>query len=129
VIAEVDTLVDRYCAVWSEPNADRRAELLASVWTRDATYADPSVETRTPEDLLAHIAGVREQRPGSRVVRTSTVDCHHRVGRFLWMAVQADGSVLRKGIDFAEFSQDGTRLQRVYGFVGPLDEKSGDQRV
>ena len=126
MIAAVDTLVDRYCAVWSEPDPDRRAELLASVWARDATYVDPSVETQTPEELLAHIAAVRKQRPGSRVVRTSTVDCHHRVARFLWMAVQADGLVLRKGIDFAEFSQDGTRLQRVYGFVGPLDEESGE---
>jgi hypothetical protein len=28
----VTDLIDRYCAVWNEPDADRRAALLASVW-------------------------------------------------------------------------------------------------
>jgi SnoaL-like domain len=113
-------LIDRYCAVWSEPSASRRAELLAQVWTQDATYTDPRVHTTTSAELLDHIAKVLAIRPGAKVVRTSDVDVHHGVARFSWHVVQADGSALPDGLDIAEFSSDGKRIRRIVGFFGPL---------
>jgi len=113
-------LIDRYCEVWNEPNPDRRAELLAQVWADDATYTDPSVHAATSGELLAHIEKVRARRPGSKVVRTSAVDFHHGLARFSWHVVQADGSALPDGLDVAELSADGKRLERIVGFFGPL---------
>jgi len=52
-------------------------------------------------------------------VRTSAVDAHHGLARFAWRIVQADGSMLPEGIDFAEISAEG-RIQRIMGFFGPL---------
>ena len=112
-------LVDRYCAVWNEPSPGRRAELLAQVWARDATYTDPSVHAPTADELLAHIEQVRARRPGSKVLRTSTIDFHHRLARFSWHVVQADGSALPEGLDIAEFSSDGNKIRRIVGFFGP----------
>jgi phytoene dehydrogenase-like protein len=118
----VDTteLIDRYCAVWSEPDQARRQAMLSAVWADGATYTDPSVHTAGAEELLAHIANVRERRPGSKVVRTSTVDLHHTVVRFAWRAIGADGDLVRDGIDIAFVSADGARLERIIGFFGPL---------
>ncbi|MCO5118248.1 MAG: nuclear transport factor 2 family protein [Burkholderiaceae bacterium] len=113
-------LIDLYCEAWSDPDPVRRAELLRRVWSQDATYTDPTVHARGAEELLAHIAGVRERRPGSRVVRTSGVDEHHGLARFAWHAIEADGSTLPEGIDLAFLSSDGSRIDRIIGFFGPL---------
>jgi SnoaL-like domain len=113
-------LIDRYCAVWNETSPGRRAELLAQVWAPDATYTDPTVHTTTLDELLTHIENVRTRRPGSRVLRTSAIDFHHGLARFSWRVVQEDGAALPEGLDVAELSSDGKRIQRIVGFFGPL---------
>lgn len=111
-------LIDRYCQVWTEPDAAKRAGLLDTVWAPGATYADPTVHAAGAAELLAHIAKVQAKRPGSKVERTSEIDAHHGMARFAWHAVEADGNTLVEGIDIAFFSADGTKLERITGFFG-----------
>jgi len=118
---DVSELIDRYCRVWTEPDASRRSHLLASVWVTDATYTDPTVHTVGAAELLAHIAKVQARRLGSRVLRTSKVDVHHGIARFAWQVVQADGTTLPEGLDIAFLSPEGSRIERIIGFFGPLD--------
>jgi hypothetical protein len=118
---DVSELIDRYCRVWTEPDASRRSELLASVWATGATYTDPTVDARGAAELLAHIARVQARRPGSKVLRTSKVDFHHGIARFAWHVVQSDGSTLPEGLDIAIVSPDGLKIERVIGFFGPLN--------
>jgi hypothetical protein len=113
-------LIDRYCAVWSDPNPAQRADRLAQVWADGATYTDPTVHAAGASELLAHIDKVLARRPGARVVRTSTVDLHHGIARFAWHVVQADGTTLPEGLDIAELTADGARIRRIVGFFGPL---------
>jgi hypothetical protein len=117
---DASSLIDRYCGVWSEPNAAKREELLASVWGSRATYIDPSIHAASADELLAHIAKVHAKRPGTRVVRTSNVDVHHGIARFAWHVVQADGIALPDGLDIAFISADGARIERIIGVFGPL---------
>ena len=118
----VDTtnLIDRYCQVWAEPDAEHRAKLLASVWAAGATYTDPSVHAAGAEELLVHISKVQALRPEAMVLRTSQVDEHRRIARFAWHVVQADGIALPEGLDIAFFTPDGTKIERIIGFFGPL---------
>ena len=113
----LDDLIDAYCAAWSEPDADRRREILSAVWADNAMYTDPTVELAGVDPLVLHITKVLARRPGAKVIRTSAVDEHHGLARFAWRVVQADGSLLPEGIDFAELSADG-RIQRIVGFFG-----------
>jgi hypothetical protein len=113
-------LIDRYCAVWSEPSASVRAQLLAQVWAQDATYTDPAVHAATSDELLAHIEKVLSRRPGAKVVRTSVVDAHHGIARFSWHVVQANGAALPDGLDIAEVTPDAKRIKRIVGFFNPL---------
>lgn len=119
-LEQLTRLIDRYCAVWGEPDRERRAALLAEVWAPGATYTDPRVHATNAAELLAHIDKVRGSRAGAKVVRTSTLDVHHGMARFAWHVVLADGSTLPAGIDIAEFSADGQRITRIVGFFGPL---------
>ena len=118
--AAVEALVDRYCLAWSDPDPARRRTLLAEVLAPDATYTDPRAHADTLEGLAAHIDRVLAQRPGARVLRTSSVDLHHGMARFAWHVVQADGTALPEGLDVVWLSDDGARLARIIGFFGPL---------
>jgi len=116
----VSGLIDQYCRAWTDPDATRRAALLGSVWATDAIYTDPSVHAAGAEELLAHIARVQAKRPGASVLRTSEVELHHNIVRFAWHVVQADGVALPEGLDLAFITPDGTKIERIIGFFGPL---------
>ncbi len=118
--SRLTTLIDRYCAVWGEPDPARRAALLAEVWGPGATYTDPRVHATSAAELLVHIDKVLGHCRGAKVVRTSALDVHHGMARFAWHVVLADGSTLPEGIDIAEFTADAQRIQRIVGFFGPL---------
>src|SRR5687768_4267205 len=117
---DVTELVDLYCAVWNEPDPARRAALLAAVWAAGAAYTDPRADTRGVGELLAHIATVRASRPGAKIMRTTAVDLHHGIARFGWRVVEADGTPLPEGIDIAFLNEDGSLIERIVGFFGPL---------
>ena len=122
---DAEALIDRYCLAWSEPDATRRRALLAQVLAPGATYTDPRVHADTLEALAVHIDRVLAQRPGARVLRTSAVDLHHGMARFAWHVVQTDGTALPEGLDVVWLSADGTRLERIVGFFGPLQRPAG----
>lgn len=111
-------LVDRYCEVWGEPEAVRRAALLERIWAPGATYTDPAVHTAGSGELLEHIARVRVRRPGARWVRTSVPDEHHGIVRFLWKAVDPTGATIAHGIDLAFLSTDRAKIEKIVGFFG-----------
>ncbi|MDR7224742.1 nuclear transport factor 2 family protein [Aminobacter aminovorans] len=118
--SDITSLIDRYCAVWNEPDEEQRKALLEAVWAERATYIDPRADTAGADALLAHIAKVRAGRPGAKIVRTTAVDLHHGVARFGWRVVEADGTPLPEGIDFVELAPDGKRIARIIGFFGPM---------
>lgn len=121
----LDRTIDAYFAAWNEPDVVRRKQMLHDVLAENATYTDPRGHAAGPEELSSLIGRVLASRPGAKVVRTSLVDSHHGLARFGWRVVQADGTMLPEGIDFAEVADNG-RILRIVGFFGPLvPKKSG----
>ncbi|WP_406872683.1 nuclear transport factor 2 family protein [Aminobacter sp. P9b] len=118
--SDATSLIDRYCAVWNEPDPVRRKASLEAVWAEGATYTDPRADAVGADELLAHIANIRAGRPGAVIVRTSAVDLHHGIARFGWRVVEADGTPLPEGIDVAFLTPDGERIERIVGFFGPM---------
>ena len=121
-IAALEHLIDTYCAAWSEPDSVQREQILKNVWAEDGTYTDPRADIAGLKELVALIGRILAGRPGAKVIRTSVVDSHHGLVRFAWRVVQADGTMLPEGIDFAEISSKG-QLLRIVGFFGPLAPK------
>lgn len=97
----------------------QRLALLRRVLASNITYIDPTVIVVGLEGLNDHIDGLTSGDLGSRVVRTSVVDLHHRQFRFAWQKVMGDGRRLPAGIDFGEVRDDGF-ITSITGFFGPL---------
>ena len=117
-----EATIDRYCEAWTDPDPDKRADLLVGVWAPGATYTDPMVHAEGAEALLAHITGIHQQMPGARIARTSEVQVHHDVARFAWQFTLPDGSSLPEGLDLAIFDSPG-KIKRIVGFFGPLGSR------
>jgi hypothetical protein len=112
--------VAAYGAAWNEPDDAARAALLASAWSDDGTYEDPTGRADGRAALVAHIGGFHVMMPGHTIVQTTGVDVYGCLFRFGW-AMRHETDVAVEGMDFGEFADDG-RIRRITGFFGPFPE-------
>lgn len=117
ITQDLTTTIDGYLAAYGEPDAGRRAELVARVWAADGELVDPPAAAQGHEGIASMGDMVQEHFAGHRFRRTTASDVHHDVARFGWELVAADGTVAMAGQDFCELGADG-RLRRVVGFFG-----------
>ena len=60
-MTKVTALVDRYVAVWNEPDAALRRESIAALWAEDGAHFTLSLEARGYQALEARVAGAYEK--------------------------------------------------------------------
>jgi SnoaL-like domain len=114
---EIATVVDGYIAMWNEPDAERRQDLVAETLTDDATYVDPLMTGKGTEGIAGMIGAAQQQFPGHRFELTFGPDRHNDRVRFAWQLVGPEnGTPVAHGVDFAMVAPDG-RLAAVTGFL------------
>lgn len=113
----ITDLIDLYCRAWNEPNAVHRRAILEAVFSEAATYTDPTVDALEIEALVWHIGTMLVRRPGAKIIRASSVNEHHGFAQFAFQVLQADGVLLREGIDFVDLTFEG-KIRRIVGFFG-----------
>jgi hypothetical protein len=114
-MSTVAQLVDRYIAMWNETDGKRRREIIAQVWTPDATYLDPALQGAGHAGIDAIVRSVHERFPGHRFRRTGEIDNHHDRIRFGWELAPENGPPVVGGVDFGVIAE-GERLQAITGF-------------
>lgn len=112
-----ETLVDAHLAAYCEPDAQRRQQAIARLWSREGRLVDPPFESSGHDGIAGQAALLVTQFPGHRFQRTTALDEHHGFVRYGWKLVDAAGSVAAEGIDVLELDVDG-RIGRVVGFFG-----------
>jgi SnoaL-like protein len=116
-MADVSTVVDDYIAMWNEPTAERRREIIVRTWSDDATYLDPIMAGDGHAGIDAMVAGAQQRSPGHRFELSAGPDAHHDRVRFAWRLVgENGGDPVAAGVDFATLADDG-RLRAVTGFL------------
>ncbi|KOG85204.1 nuclear transport factor 2 family protein [Streptomyces varsoviensis] len=117
-MTDLADLVDRYIAIWNEPDSGKRAAAISELFTADGTYTDPVAEVRGHEGIGAVIAGVRDQFKGMDLKVLGDTDAHHNIARFQWELVFADGGE-NSVIGFDVLATDGTtgKIKSIYGFL------------
>jgi hypothetical protein len=116
---DVAELVATYGEAWNEPDEAARRKLLDEAWSDAGSYCDPTAAVAGREELLTHIAGMRQAFPGARIVTTSGVEEHHGWFRFSWSMVDETGAASIEGFDVGSIGADG-RIDRIVGFFGPF---------
>jgi hypothetical protein len=130
-------LAEKYVALWSEPDPDRRRQMIAELWTEDARHilqppeeireiaARPGIastailEARGYEEIEARAASAYEHWVGSEGLSFRGRGDAERLGdlvKFHWEAVAEDGSTAAVGLNVLVLAADG-RVQRNYTFV------------
>ena len=107
-------LVDRYFALWAEPDPSARRAGLAAVVADDVTFRDAFGCTSGRDDLLEHLAAVQTNMPGLRLVRTGDVRQCQGTAVVDWVAKGADGQARGSGTSVFDLAPDG-RIARVVG--------------
>ena len=109
--------IERYLAIWNEPDAAARAAAIADLYTPDATYTDPLASVRGHDGIAEVVAGAREMFPTLRFTLGDPVDAHHDIARFTWHLGPADAAEpVVVGFDVAVLTEDG-RIRAVHGFL------------
>jgi hypothetical protein len=130
-------LAQTYVSLWNEPDADRRRQLIAQLWTQDGRHvlqppqeiralaAQPGIamtailQARGYEEIEARATSAYEHWVGSEGLRFRGRDDADRVAdvvKLHWEAVAKDGTVFAVGLSFLVLAADG-RIERDYTFI------------
>jgi SnoaL-like domain len=116
-MSDIETLINRYIAIWNEGDPQRRRELIAQTWTDDATYLDPMLTGTGHDGIDTMIGAAQQQFPGHHFELEGAPDAHHDRVRFTWhLKSDASGDTVAIGLDFGVVADDG-RLRSVTGFL------------
>jgi SnoaL-like domain len=115
-MANTETLVDNYIAMWNEDDPAQRRELVARTVSPDASYLDPLMSGEGVDGIDAMIAGAQQQYPGHRFALVGEPDTHHDRVRFSWTIAPDGGDPIAIGHDFATVDADG-RMRSITGFL------------
>ena len=112
-------LVDRYIAIWHEPDAEQRRRNVAQLWAEDGVQFTQSREIRGHKALEERVEAAHEKfvKTGGFIFRRSgEAQEHHHAVKFLWEMVPAGGGdVAAAGTIFLLLSDDG-RIRFDYQF-------------
>jgi hypothetical protein len=132
---DTNKLVDRYVAVWNEPDGGRRREAVAALWSNDAVHIlQPPQEVREAGANLEVTATFQARGHAALEARVGRAyadfvgeggnsfrarDDADRLGdvvKFRWEMVTSVGEVAAVGLEFVVLDADG-QIQADYQFI------------
>ena len=115
--SSLERLVDGHLAAYCERDAARRGAAIRQLWNAQGRLVDPPMEAGGHEGIADQAATLLAQFPQHRFERSTPVDAHHGFLRYGWRLLDAQGTAVLQGVDFAELDAEG-RLLKVVGFFG-----------
>jgi hypothetical protein len=118
--ADAHTIASRYIELWNEKAAERRRDILAANWSRDARYVDPLQRSDGHDGIDAMIADAQQRFPDFTFTLIGQPNGYGDHVRFSWGLgpVGVDSPI--KGTDFAVV-RDG-RIQNITGFLDQVPQ-------
>lgn len=119
---DITATIDRYFALWTEPDATRRRDLIAETFAENATYTGPLLDGAGHDGIAQLATRLNENLRGHRFVRTSEIDSHHDAVRYAWKIIPLDGGdPFAAGVDIGVLDEHG-RLKSVTAFIDVFPE-------
>ncbi len=118
-MSELNQLVNRYMALWHEPDAELRRQSITELWVEDGAQFTRLREIRGYQALVERVSTAYEKfvkTEGFLFRLSSDVDAHHNAVKFTWeMVPAAGGEAAAVGTIFLLLSDDG-RIHLDYQF-------------
>lgn len=109
-----ESAVDRFLAVWNEPDAAHRRTELGLLAAPELVFHDRFSATAGVDDLVAHIGAAQVHLPGIRLEREGPVQLCQGTAVAQWLMRGPDGTPQGRGTNVFDFDADG-RIARVVG--------------
>jgi hypothetical protein len=125
VMSDIQAFVRDYIAVWNEPDAERRRQIIRSLWQEDAHHLARTLEAIGHAGIEKRVTDAYDKwvREKGHVFRLRDgVDGHHGTIKLRWEMLPADaagrggGEVVSIGFDFLVLGSDG-RIRTGYQFI------------
>ena len=119
-MSDIQTFVQDYIAVWNEPDAGRRRQLIRSLWQEDAHHLARTLEAVGHAGIEKRVTDAWDKwvkEKGNVFRLRDGVDGHHGTIKLRWnMLPAAGGEVVSVGFDFLVLGGDG-RIRTGYQFI------------
>jgi hypothetical protein len=119
-MTDIQTFVRDYIAVWNEPDAERRRQLIRTLWREDAHHVARTLEAVGHAGIETRVADAYQKwvhEQGNVFRLRDGVDGHHDTIKLRWeMLPAAGGEVISIGLDFLVLGGDG-RISNGYQFI------------
>lgn len=112
-----DSVIDRYIAIWNEPDPEERRDLISWAFTEEAVFQDPVFSGKGHAGIETMLESVLAKLPGSRLSLIGEPEIHHDWARFRWelnLPDQAESFI--EGTDIGQIGDDGRFVQMI-GFL------------
>ncbi|MCO1574531.1 nuclear transport factor 2 family protein [Crossiella sp. SN42] len=106
-------LVEKYIAMWNEPDNRVRRAMIDEVFTPNATYTDPTVAADGTAAIDEYVGTAQKNFTGMLFTYDSVLT-HHDAVHFSWQVGPASAPPVASGFDVAWF--EGGRISRLFGF-------------
>lgn len=111
---DLQSLADRYVAVWNETDTGRRRQQIAELWAPEGQHYVGAREVRGYEDLETRIRESHEKNVRDGGNRFRAAQGAHRlrdVVTFYWEMLPADGeTIVGRGLEFLIVNNEGRIL-------------------
>jgi hypothetical protein len=119
----LDTFIDRYVAMWHEPDPLRRRAIVEELWAADAENVSRRFAIRGLDEIVARVTRAHDEWVAQKKFLfrpAGNTDTAGRVVKFFWEMVPKDGGPREAlGLDIFLLQEDG-RICALYQFAEPL---------
>ncbi len=112
---DIETLVDRHLATWSEDDPGTRRRSYAELYADDVRLVEPGTDGRGHDAVDEAITGLRSQLPGHVFARDGAVSHHHEAATYRWTLGPQGGAPAATGSDVLLISDD--RIGTAFVFI------------
>ncbi|OHV30738.1 hypothetical protein CC117_07220 [Parafrankia colletiae] len=116
-------LVELLLSAWTDGKPARRQQTLDACCVPDVSYINPLSAVEGTPSVSELLGAIQAQYPGLTPVRVTELDLHHGYARFGWELRNGAGTVALVGTDIVEWTADGSLIESIITFFGPLQPR------